>query len=249
VTATKGTGAYNSIGKGYLSVTCGTITIGGKEYWCWYEGAGWIYNGTAADELLHKNSLVYLKANADDSGNYWTTYYSDANHYQAPAGTKVFKVKLEGKTVTLGEITSGIVNSDQGVVLKSTSANYFLTSTTSSTEVAESYEGNDLIGTMSLISNPGNAYVLNKGTAGIGFYKLSENGTIGAHKAYLVYEAPAQSAPAFFALNEVTSLREMSNERLVNGNNDYYTLDGRKLNAKPTTKGLYIVNGKVVVIK
>ena len=41
VTATKGTDAYNSIGKGYESVTCGTITIGGTEYWGWYEGYGW----------------------------------------------------------------------------------------------------------------------------------------------------------------------------------------------------------------
>jgi hypothetical protein len=30
---------------------------------------------------------------------------------------------------------------------------------------------------------------------------------------------------------------------------EWYTLDGRKLNSKPTTKGLYIVNGKKVMIK
>ena len=29
----------------------------------------------------------------------------------------------------------------------------------------------------------------------------------------------------------------------------WYTLDGRKLNGKPTKKGLYIHNGKKVVIK
>ena len=29
----------------------------------------------------------------------------------------------------------------------------------------------------------------------------------------------------------------------------WYTLDGRKLNGKPTAKGMYIVNGKKVVIK
>ena len=46
-----------------------------------------------------------------------------------------------------------------------------------------------------------------------------------------------------------TSLREISNEQLVISNYDYYTLDGRKLNGKPTTKGLYIHQGKKVVIK
>jgi hypothetical protein len=30
---------------------------------------------------------------------------------------------------------------------------------------------------------------------------------------------------------------------------DYYTLDGRKLDGKPTAKGLYINNGYKVVIK
>ena len=30
---------------------------------------------------------------------------------------------------------------------------------------------------------------------------------------------------------------------------DWYTLDGRRLSGKPTKKGLYIVNGKKVVIK
>ena len=30
---------------------------------------------------------------------------------------------------------------------------------------------------------------------------------------------------------------------------EWYTLDGRKLDGKPTTKGLYIVNGRKTVIK
>ena len=30
---------------------------------------------------------------------------------------------------------------------------------------------------------------------------------------------------------------------------DFYTLDGRKLDGKPTKKGVYIVNGRKVVIK
>jgi len=41
--------------------------------------------------------------------------------------------------------------------------------------------------------------------------------------------------------------RLMNNEQIIN--NDYYTLDGRKLNGKPTTKGVYINNGKKTVVK
>jgi hypothetical protein len=37
----------------------------------------------------------------------------------------------------------------------------------------------------------------------------------------------------------------------VNGVNDdrFYDLNGRKLNAKPTTKGVYLFNGRKVVVK
>jgi hypothetical protein len=32
-------------------------------------------------------------------------------------------------------------------------------------------------------------------------------------------------------------------------NDDWYSLDGRKLDGKPTARGIYINNGKKVVIK
>ena len=51
--------------------------------------------------------------------------------------------------------------------------------------------------------------------------------------------------------DETTSLNEelrMKNEEFAPAA-AWYTLDGRKLNAKPTAKGLYIVNGRKVVVK
>ncbi len=82
--------------------------------------------------------------------------------------------------------------------------------------------------------------------------------TIGAQRAYfqidLSNSEPGGGAPELkvvlnFGDVETTSLREISNEELGITNYDYYTLDGRKLNAKPTQKGLYIVNGRKVVIQ
>ena len=52
-----------------------------------------------------------------------------------------------------------------------------------------------------------------------------------------------------FVLNfgdEETGIREID---LSNLSNSWYTLDGRKLNGKPTVKGIYINNGRKVVIK
>lgn len=241
VTATKGTDARNSIGRGYQS-NCGTITIGGTQYWGWYDGYGWMYNNDG-EKYLKCNSLVYLKANADGKGNYWTTYYSDVNHYQAPSETQVFKVMLDGSTLTLDKIESGIVNSDEGVVLKSTSPNYFLTSTTASTEVVGAYEGNSLEGTMSLITNPGNVYVLNyTDDNGVGFYKLSSTGTIGAHKAYLVSNAGARE---YFLFDEATGIEAIEHSTL--NIEHYYDLQGRVV-TQPA-KGLYIKDGKKYIKK
>lgn len=246
VTATKGVGACDCIGKGAGVASCGEVTIGGIKYWGWYEGYSWTYNNYG-EKYLKCNSLVYLKANADGNGNYWTTYYSNMNHYQAPEGTQVFKAMLDGSMLTLGKIESGIVNSAQGVVLKSTSPNYFLTSTTSSQEVAGAYEDNNLEGTMSLITNPGYAYVLSKGSVGIGFYKLSSSGTIGAHKAYLIYSGAAAAAREFFSFEEITGIKTITKSQEPTVDNHYFDLQGRMV-AQPG-KGLYIVNGKKVMVE
>ena len=36
---------------------------------------------------------------------------------------------------------------------------------------------------------------------------------------------------------------------LISHSSSYYILDGRRLNTRPTTKGLFIHNGRKVVIK
>ena len=66
------------------------------------------------------------------------------------------------------------------------------------------------------------------------------------------FEVPSSANVREFVLDfgdETTSLREISNEQLVISNYDYYTLDGRKLDGKPTKKGVYVNNGRKVVIK
>ena len=84
---------------------------------------------------------------------------------------------------------------------------------------------------------------------GVGFYKLSANGIIAAGKAYLTYSGTTGSARQFFLFDEATGIVELKNSRIEELKSDdaWYSLDGRKLDGKPTTKGLYIVNGKKVI--
>ena len=186
---------------------------------------------------------VDLTANEGATGEYWATFYSNASNFKASAGTQVFAVNLTGTAITMTEITDGIVNSGQGVVLKSTAAS--ITMTPNASASAGDYSTNSLTGTMTSITNPGNAYVLNyKAATGAGFYKLSSGGTIGANKAYLVSGA---GAPEFFSFDgNTTSINEVRG-KMEDVSGEYYDLQGRRV-SQPT-KGLYIVNGKKVVIK
>ena len=187
---------------------------------------------------------VNVTANQGAIGEYWATFYSDITHYKVSSGTQVFKVNLIGTTLIMTEITDGIVTKEQGVVLKASSASITLTPNASAS--ADDYSGNSLVGTMTSITNPGNAYVLNyKAATGAGFYKLKDSGTIGANKAYLVYDGPAL-ARGFFGFDETTGIEMPTVEGYDDTDAVVYDLQGRRV--QNPTKGLYIVNGKKVFI-
>ena len=174
---------------------------------------------------------------------YWATFYSNAGNYQAPEGTQVFTVNLEGTGITMNEVTDRIAKSGEGVVMKKTTAGNF-TMTLSETAPAGDFSDNSLTGTMTSITNPGNAYVLG-GTNGAGFYKLRASGTIGANKAYLTGPAMARE---FFLFEETTSVSEELRVKSEEYAGAVFDLQGRRVE-HPTKKDLYIVNGKKIVIK
>ena len=196
------------------------------------------------------NSEMVVAASPGE-GFYWTTFYSNACNYQAPEGTEVYKVNLNGTKVTMSKIEDGIVTRCQGVVLKSTTEN--ITMTMTDEESSDDYYGNSLWGTSSRITNPdpGNVYGLGyKESAGVAFYKLKSTGTIGANKAYLKANNSAP-ANAFFTFDfdatatGVDSINAQENEE--NAEVKIYDLQGRRV-ANPG-KGIYIVNGKKVLMK
>lgn len=186
-----------------------------------------------------------VTANEGETGEYWATFYdeTDGYNYEAPEGTQVFKVTLSSSGIVMTEIEDRIVKSGEGVVLKSSSDDFTLTPTIAASST--SYDDNDLQGTTTSKTNPnpGNIYVLNKKSAGIGFYKLKENGSIGANKAYL--EVGGGNARDFFLFDETTGVSDARGEMEEAGT--YFDLQGRRV-AHPT-KGLYMVHGKKLVIK
>lgn len=64
--------------------------------------------------------------------------------------------------------------------------------------------------------------------------------------------APWSSFGTIVALtDEETGIEQIDNGQLTmdNEGDTWYTLDGKKLNGKPATKGIFIRNGKKVLVK
>ena len=97
-------------------------------------------------------------------------------------------------------------------------------------------------------------YILANGSYGIGFYTLSQTGTIAAGKAYLslptkAIQNLANGIGLAFEDEETTGISLIPSLSPEGESSGYYTLDGRKLEGKPTQKGVYIMNGKKIVIR
>ena len=194
--------------------------------------------GKTATCAVTVNPLT-LTAKEGATGEYWATYYNDMMGFTADDNTTVFQAALSGDQLTLTPVANRIIPAGNAVILKSSAATITLTPATTT----QTLSGNMLQGTTAEMTGAaGNIYVLNKGTNGVGFYKLASDGTIGANKAYLTYSGTL--AREFFAFDEATGIESIDHSPLTI-DHSVYDLQGRRV-AQPT-KGLYIVNGKKVI--
>ena len=202
----------------------------------------------AAPEAPASTDIVVTTHQAITNGAYWATFYTTEGNYQAPTGTEVYAITLSNGKLTMTQIADGIVKSGLAVVLKAKTGSLTMTKT----ETSSSFQGtSSLNGTLTEKSKAdlgaGNIYVLNTGSKGAGFYKLADDGTVPANKAYLVYDGAA-GARDYFLFDETTAISALlvnSEERIVNS--EVYDLQGRRV--KNAAKGVYIVNGRKVVVK
>ena len=104
---------------------------------------------------------------------------------------------------------------------------------------------NKLVGVTSNTEIAANAGYVLMGTPSLGFYQNSNAFTVGANTAYLPADFAGAGARTFFQLDaETTGINAIENAETVNG---IYNLAGQRV-AQPT-RGLYIVNGKKIVVK
>ena len=166
---------------------------------------------------------------------------------------KAYKASVNNTTgkVTLTKVN--VVPAEEGVILHcATPGNYYIPVTA---EEASDVTGNQMVGVLTrtqVLWNPDTDvynYILQQGQ-----FNKANGGYLKANRAYLTtpYDVTAQDARALtivFEESETTGINSIENGKLTMENGAWYTLGGQKLNGKPATKGIYIINGKKVVVK
>lgn len=158
--------------------------------------------------------------------------------FETPNGVTAYIV-TNSTTENITLTTIDKVKAGTPVILEGTPGNVTLTVV----ENAAAAEGNLL--KVSTETTGNGVYVLAApANKPVGFYKWT-GGSLGAGRVYL--DAPAAGSRDFLQFNfgETTGVADINREATTN--NSYFDLQGRHV-AQPT-KGLYIVNGKKVIIK
>lgn len=178
----------------------------------------------------------------------WATLYTPyAIDFSTVEGLEAYTATMSDNTVTLSKVNN--VPAGTGVVLKGEAKDYNIPVTANSETEKGSLEGSATEATAYDAFSGYKLYMLKKVGDNVQFVPMT-SGSLAKGKAYLkIAQDNAGSGEAkalsVVFVNEPTGIKSVnSDETKVNG---IYDLQGRRV-SQPT-KGLYIVNGKKVVIK
>jgi len=143
-----------------------------------------------------------------------------------------------------GTEVNGIVPAGTGLLMTGTEGATYVFPLTSGDATAD-VSGNKLVGVtkdtdLSTLTDGNSHYVYDNDA-----FRLQSTGTIAANLAYLSLPT-ADTDKINVSLGGATGIKGIAADNEDNG--AWYTLDGVKVNEKPTVKGLYIHHGKKVVV-
>lgn len=157
---------------------------------------------------------------------------------------KVMTVKVndDNSTITLNDVAAGtVIPANTGILVKAPAGNCDFVVTS---DEGKELENNSLVAAKEAVTSDGATFfALTKMDTKVGFAVVKEDVKIPAGKAYL--KVPAATTAKFFSLDgEATGINSV---KTAKADGAYYTLEGVKT-TKPV-KGLYIHNGKKIVVK
>ena len=205
-----------------------------------YYVVGWTSDAGASQWMVEDATINSISATISDAG------YATLNALwpvTIPSGVKVYTATTDGTSLTLNEVTTTIPAATP-VILEGNTGTYEF----KFTDDVAAIEDNNLVGTYTQIAAPNGSYILQKQDK-VGFYQVDTDvaqPNIPANRAYLTVPASdGESVKAFYLGDMETAIKSVF-DGIANG--DIYDLNGRKVQ-KLQKGGLYIVNGKKVIVK
>lgn len=198
------------------------------------------FETTSSDTRIRVDDILLVQdeASVTITTAEYATFVSACNLDFSATGITAYTATAGASSVALNEIASGKVPANTPVVLYKAGAD----GTAINVPViasADAVGSNDLV--KSIGSEPTNAYVLANKSHGVGFYKWA-GGSLTSGKVYLQGTSSARDFLGFGDATGIDAVKAQTIESQV-----VYNLAGQRV-AQPT-KGLYIVNGKKIVIK
>ena len=204
------------------------------------------YAAMLPDHVGEQKVMSEVKQNAQ---RYWT--FSCDVDVLLPEGLEINYIKARSAS----EVTKVVVNADKipannGVMLIGEQGVTYTFVALETTSTGGDYSGNLLepVLTDTHYAYASGYYVLKNGQ----FHAIANDAAqIPACKAVLHLSGAAGARVLNIIDSDATGVEsvELRTENGEFATAAWYTLDGRKLNAKPTTKGMYILNGKKVIVK
>lgn len=234
-----------------------------KQGTYYFKGNGGIWNVAAVYFVPDNEQPMNRTISIGSTG--WATFSASQN-YDLPEGLKAYYVKsYSGGRAIVQEISD--IPNNTGVLLEGTpNTEYTLTSKASATAV----DGNMLVANIGSFglpqtvkkrvtegSNDFTNHLLVSDNGSAKFGRTSGSGTLGGNKSFLQIRtsqlpSAASGAKIAFGLEgEVTGINKINKNDNANINaNAIYDLSGRKVaDSCQLSKGIYIINGKKVVVK
>lgn len=172
--------------------------------------------------------------------------YATTNNVVVPEDENVkvmtVKVNAAGTAIELNEVKAGtVIPAGTGILVKADQGNHNFVVTS---DKGEALTSNNLVAATTDVTSDGAKYfALTKIGDKVGFALVAKDVVIPAGKAYLMVENGTSAK--FFGLDgEATGINSV---KTAKADGAYYTLEGVKT-TKPV-KGLYIHNGKKIVVK
>lgn len=195
------------------------------------------------EEVTYPNTITFHDAQSINGVRHIATFSAPFATI-IPAGVKAYYVSAKGTEATMTAIDAQVIPAKQGVILTSES-DEAATMVPAAGETAAAITGNQLGHSAGVAKSltAGEGYILGNGTEGTAFYPCKA-GSLPINKAYLLGNGGENAIVMNFG-NAVTGINTIAAPASAKA--PIFDLSGRRV--VKATKGLYIQNGKKVIVK